>query len=1003
MTGKKVLWEEDGGGEPAAAQGTTSVVQGDPVVATPPTQVLQSDGDRLLESRRTSAEATLLGVETPRGVQRAVPEVDDRGYVAFFEEMTGQSPHPWQRALGETERCEDRLLRIPTGFGKTAGAVLPWLYQRVIRGDRSWPTRLLFVLPMRVLAEQTVRVVTTWVATAGLTDDVGVHLAMGGVDAGDFHLHPERPAILVGTQDMWLSRALMRGFASGRARWPMDFGLMHHDTLWVLDEVQLMDVGLATTSQLAALREKQPSLRPAYSWWMSATLQPGWLATHDARTRTAALAERVVSIPAAERSGALFDVTKSVVRRDDLTAPEEVAAMALEAHAPASLTLVIANTVDRASAMAAEVEKRLSVTTGSGKNKTVSRRADAPDVRLVHSRFRGHERARWDFLTRDACTAAALPAGGRIVIATQVVEAGVDVSAAALVTDLAPWPSLVQRFGRCARYAGESGSVTVVGSAEGKAAEKVAGPYEVTDLQAAAHALTKLGTDAAPRSIEALEERLSDDERSALYRYEPFHVLRRADLDALFDTSKDLSGGDIDPSRFIRSGEDRDVTVLWRHVTLDDAAPLPTTTASTEADDDETDGAGGDENAETLIAAPRAKRQRSRALTTTEQPLATRDELCRVPVGDARKWLGECERFWVFDYLDGAWRSGNARVARQVTPSDVVLVEAREGGYAVDRGFDAKSKAAVPVVPRAETSEAERAFEETAASEGDDTLSETAWQTIATHGAEVAAEVTAIATRLGLDASFVAALQLAARWHDVGKAHETFQAALLPDTPGRPARTDLAKAPSGAWRRPAYPQRPGFRHELASLLALYETLACVDPDHAALADELAGQWREDDEEIRDASDVASAPEQSALTAELAAMDADMVDLVAWCVVTHHGKVRCALASTPHDQVLRPEERRIHGVRSGDVLPPTTVATAGGPVSLPATMLDLEMARLGNSERYGRSWADRVAGLRERHGPFVLAYLEALLRAADVRASMRVVRDALLDPREGGAE
>lgn len=40
----------------------------------------------------------------------------------------------------------------------------------------------------------------------------------------------------------------------------------------------------------------------------------------------------------------------------------------------------------------------------------------------------------------------------REVVATQAVEAGVDVSARVLITELAPWSSLVQRFGRCNRY-----------------------------------------------------------------------------------------------------------------------------------------------------------------------------------------------------------------------------------------------------------------------------------------------------------------------------------------------------------------------------------------------------------------------------------------------------------------------------------------------------------------------------------------------------------------------
>ena len=29
----------------------------------------------------------------------------------------------------------------------------------------------------------------------------------------------------------------------GGARWPLDFGLLNQDCLWVMDEVQLMDVG----------------------------------------------------------------------------------------------------------------------------------------------------------------------------------------------------------------------------------------------------------------------------------------------------------------------------------------------------------------------------------------------------------------------------------------------------------------------------------------------------------------------------------------------------------------------------------------------------------------------------------------------------------------------------------------------------------------------------------------------------------------------------------------
>ena len=63
----------------------------------------------------------------------------------------------------------------------------------------------------------------------------------------------------------------------------MEFGLLNQDALWVMDEVQLMDVGLATSGQLQAFRGEDQSAkkssRPCFTWWMSATLQPDWLET----------------------------------------------------------------------------------------------------------------------------------------------------------------------------------------------------------------------------------------------------------------------------------------------------------------------------------------------------------------------------------------------------------------------------------------------------------------------------------------------------------------------------------------------------------------------------------------------------------------------------------------------------------------------------------------------------------------------------------------------------
>jgi CRISPR-associated endonuclease/helicase Cas3 len=61
-----------------------------------------------------------------------------------------------------------------------------------------------------------------------------------------------------------------------------------------------------------------------------------------------------------------------------------------------------------------------------------------------------------------------------VVVATQVVEAGVELSADLMVTDIAPLPSLIQRFGRVARSGGEGVALIDIG---GEALERASAVY----------------------------------------------------------------------------------------------------------------------------------------------------------------------------------------------------------------------------------------------------------------------------------------------------------------------------------------------------------------------------------------------------------------------------------------------------------------------------------------------------------------------------------------------
>jgi CRISPR-associated endonuclease/helicase Cas3 len=71
-----------------------------------------------------------------------------------------------------------------------------------------------------------------------------------------------------------------------------------------------------------------------------------------------------------------------------------------------------------------------------------------------------------------------------------------------------------------------------------------------------------------------------------------------------------------------------------------------------------------------------------------------------------------------------------------------------------------------------------------------------------------------------------------------------------------------------------------------------------------------------------------------------------------------------------------------GIHEGDPLP--AVDTKLG-IATPDLMLDLGPMLLGDSGG-GPSWLARMTRLRDDIGVFRLAYLEALIRAADERAS-----------------
>lgn len=767
---------------------------------------------------------------------------------------------------------------------------------------------------MRTLVEQTADSVKKWFkrlndsgvnASRVLPCPEDIHVLMGGVEDRSWLEDPERPSVVVGTQDMLLSRALMRGYASSRAVWPVEFALLHEDTQWVFDEVQLMGAGRATSAQLEAFRrceaaratrEGRPAGRPSRSLWISATLDPMWLKTVDHSPPDPTEVVRVDSSENTDvRLASLTHATKTLYRFE--MAPNSSKSSAIKAyidkladsilasHRTGHITLVIVNRVARAQDIYASIQKRA---------RRMGR--SVPRLALVHSRFRQEDRRREMTKIIDP------DRQDLIVVATQAVEAGVDISAAVMFTELAPWSSLVQRFGRLNRYAeyneGNAAKVywiDLIGESDAgeKDAVELARPYAVEELLAARERLERL-TDVAPVHLPSPEVDGT-----------PHRVIRRKDILDLFDTDPDLTGFDVDVSPYVRDSNDTDIRVFWRDPQENYEAP----------------------------------------------PRPSARELCAIPIGAASDWIKRVrqKQRGTFFVRDPQWRRvdgmtdklppGWKRFTEDPWPGVTLLVDLKAGGYDDLVGFTGDPKHVpsqviddVAHVPSEEESE------------GHDEDPKSAVGTpvsLATHLRHVAEDANDLCSTLDIDPDTRQAILRAARWHDLGKAHAVFQDTMRRGLGASIGAKEelLAKTVEKSVRH----DRAYFRHELASALAF---LAHED-------------WSGD------------------------------ANLIAYLIAAHHGKVRLNLRAFPRE--VGPKDRNgaetrfARGVWDGDELPALDL---GGGEQWSGGLLDLSVMELGWNEATHESWTERTRELLVQFGPFRLAWMEALLRIADWRASAR---------------
>lgn len=392
-------------------------------------------------------------------------------FAKFYSEIWQRKPYQWQERAA-AELASGKIwpaLSAPTGAGKTTliECFLFALACRVDIGGHPLPRRLFWVIDRRSVADQVcerarhvadaidrgdremlyaVRRRLAGMADkerngdAGLVSAVQVRLWRGGLtgDAeGNAHapLSPCAPAVICTTVDQIGSRMLFRGYGVARGSRPIEAALTATDSLIVLDEAHLSLPFRQTAEaigQAQQLVDRRP-VRPLHVLRISATL--------DEPVKDAfALTEEELTEPALARR---FNAHKPVELR---TAKDQVRRCASEARRladeGAKVVAVVLNTI----ATARSVYTAL--------------RGDGDAILLIGPVRPLNRQGLLDKIpTREEREPLEKPL---FVVATQTIEVGVDLDFDALVTACAPFPSLVQRFGRLDRAGEMQGTARAV-------------------------------------------------------------------------------------------------------------------------------------------------------------------------------------------------------------------------------------------------------------------------------------------------------------------------------------------------------------------------------------------------------------------------------------------------------------------------------------------------------------------------------------------------------------
>lgn len=398
-------------------------------------------------------------------------------FAQFMQEIHGNPPFSWQStAVEETLRRESwpATVDVPTGLGKTAMLDAAVFLLAMSVGGEAPPglgrRRIYLVVDRRIVVDQAYahgqRIAHAlegaqagticWqiaqrlrsLSGAAEQDSVLRVVKMRGGTTWDaaWLTRPDLPAIVTGTVDQVGSRLFFRGYGVSQRRRPIDAALVGTDSVIMIDEAHLAQALTAALTSARAFDTSHVLGLPTSSIiHLSATAtkhRHGWTVPFDvaANARNKTAKQRLT----APKTLTFVDSTENTIVQDMV---DRVAALADKTKAR---VLVVCNTVKRAR------EVYAGLTTGATKPSNA-------EVLLLMGRSRPLDRENITKRVTELFGADRPDSpDSAVVVATQTIEVGIDLDATGMITETAPWDSLVQRFGRVNRRGLQSNASVIV-------------------------------------------------------------------------------------------------------------------------------------------------------------------------------------------------------------------------------------------------------------------------------------------------------------------------------------------------------------------------------------------------------------------------------------------------------------------------------------------------------------------------------------------------------------